>query len=260
MNARTSDFLTVTELAGDEVSGEQLRRVCHRYHWAKQYVAGRDVLEVACGSGMGLGFLARHARSLKAGDLSPEVLSRIDREAARATELQVFDAQELPYSDGSFDVVILFEALYYIPSAEGFVREAKRVLRPAGLLLIATANKDLYDFNASPFAQTYYGVVELDRLLATNEFKTEFFGYLRTSDLSTKQRLLRPAKMLAASLGLIPKTMQRKAWLKRLIFGTPVRAPGTILNVPFEYSPPDPIGRDAADRSHKVIYCVARSV
>ncbi len=260
MSVRTSDFLTVTELAGDEVSDEQLRRVCHRYYWAEQYVAGRDVLEVACGSGMGLGFLARRARSLKAGDLSPEVLSRIDRKAAGATEFQVFDAQELPYSDGSFDVVILFEALYYIPSAERFVREAKRVLRPSGVLLIATANKDLYDFSASPFAQTYYGVVALNRLLATNGFQTEFFGYLRTSDLGIKQRLLRPVKMLAALLGLIPKTMQGKVWLKRLIFGTPMCAPGTILNVPFEYSPPDPIGRDAADRSHKVIYCVAQSV
>jgi len=39
-------------------------------------------------------------------------------------------------------VIILFEAIYYIPDAEKFVEECARVLRLGGKVLIATANKD----------------------------------------------------------------------------------------------------------------------
>ncbi len=34
------DYSTVTELAGDEISQEQLERLCHRYYWANQDACG----------------------------------------------------------------------------------------------------------------------------------------------------------------------------------------------------------------------------
>jgi len=43
-------------------------------------------------------------------------------------------------------------------------------------LLIATAKKDLYDFNPSPHSYEYYGVVELNDLFARHGFEAEFFG------------------------------------------------------------------------------------
>ena len=50
-----TDYLDVTELSGDEVSEEQVVRLCQRYYWAKEYCVDKVVLEVACGSGQGLG-------------------------------------------------------------------------------------------------------------------------------------------------------------------------------------------------------------
>jgi len=55
------DFTEVTELAGAEISAEQLERMAHRYSWAAGYCGGRDVVEVACGSGQGLGLLGKVA-------------------------------------------------------------------------------------------------------------------------------------------------------------------------------------------------------
>ena len=49
----------------------------------------------------------------------------------------------MPYKDNSIDVIILFEAIYYLPSVEKFVSECWRILRDRGKVLIATANKDL---------------------------------------------------------------------------------------------------------------------
>jgi SAM-dependent methyltransferase len=73
------------------------------------------------------------------------------------------------------DVIILFEAIYYLPSTERFVSECRRVLRYGGKVLIAIANKDLYDFNSSPYSYKYYGVVELKELFSKQGFTVEFY-------------------------------------------------------------------------------------
>ena len=70
-----NDYISVTEIAGDEVTQEQVDRMCNRYYWAGQYCADKDVVEVACGSGQGLGYLSGIAKSLEAGDYSDEILS-----------------------------------------------------------------------------------------------------------------------------------------------------------------------------------------
>jgi len=68
------DYVSVTEIAGDEVTQEQVDRLCNRYYWVGQYCSGKDVVEAACGSGQGVGYLAGIARSLEAGDYSDELL------------------------------------------------------------------------------------------------------------------------------------------------------------------------------------------
>jgi hypothetical protein len=130
-------------------------------------------------------------------------------------------------------------------------------LRPGGKLLIAIANKDLYDFNPSPFSFVYHGVVELRDLLRSAGFAPAFFGYLRVDDVSLRQRLLRPVKGLAVRFNLMPKTMSGKKLLKRLVFGRMTTMPESIAAGMTAYSPPDPIPADAPDRAHKVIYCAA---
>lgn len=59
----STDFLDVTELRGSAISAEQLDRLINRYTWAATYCQGKDVIEVACGAGPGLGLLADVPRS-----------------------------------------------------------------------------------------------------------------------------------------------------------------------------------------------------
>lgn len=254
----TLDYSTVTELAGDEISQEQIERLCHRYYWAGAYCSGKDVIEAACGTGPGLGYLAARARSLRAGDFTPDILAIAQRHYGGRIDLRQFDAQVMPFEDDSADVVVLFEALYYLPSTERFVDECCRVLRTGGQVLIATANKDLYDFNPSPHSHVYYGVVELNRLFSERSFAVQCYGYHSIHDVSLRQRVLRPVKKFAVDLGLMPKTMAGKKWLKRIVFGRLTPMPTEITEGLLPYQEPARLSLSTPDREHKVIYCAAK--
>ncbi len=253
----SSDFIDVTEIAGDDVSPEQVDRLRHRYHWAGGYCKDKDVLEVACGTGQGVGYLEKVSRSMEAGDYSGDILSIARKHYGNRFHFQQFDALNMPFASESKDIVILFEALYYLPNAEQFVTECRRILRPGGRVLIATANKDLDDFNPSPYSHQYFGVVELGELFTNPGFTTELLGYLPIDQVSWRQRVLRPLKKMAVSLRLMPRTMAAKKILKRLVFGNLIRMPAELLEGMQDYQAPSPLPGTQPDRRHKVLYCVA---
>jgi SAM-dependent methyltransferase len=212
---------------------------------------------VACGAGQGLGYLASLAKRAEGGDISAAVLDRARRHYGDRVALRQFSAENLPYPDASFDVVLMFEAIYYLPDAARFATEARRVLRPGGYLLIVTANKDLFDFTPSPYSVRYYGTVELEELLNRAGFKVTLFGDTPIASVSARQRLLRPLKRLATAAGLMPKSKRIKTILKRIVFG-PVRQLPPEVKAGIDSGPvltPVPGGRP--DTAHKVIYCEA---
>lgn len=253
----SADFTTVTELSGDEVSQEQVERLAHRYYWAAEYCRGREVLEVACGAGQGLGYIASVAKSVAGGDITPALVQTARKHYGSRVKVSEMDAQALPYADRSLDAVILFEAIYYLPAPEKFVAECHRVLRPGGVVLIATANKDLYDFNPSPFSQRYLGVVELGALFRAHQFQCEFFGNVPVEAVSWRQKLLRPIKAFVVRFNLMPKTMAGKKLLKRLVFGRLVPMPAEITRDTALYASPPRLNPDVPDRGYKVIYLAA---
>lgn len=251
------DYVSLTEISGDDVTREQVDRLARRYHWAGDYCEGKDVLEAACGAGQGVGYLLAKARTFVAGDYSEKLLEIARSHYGERVEFRRFDAQDMPFSDDSFDVVLLFEALYYIPDLTRFFSECRRVLRPGGMLLLATANKDLFDFNPSPHSHRYLGVAELHQELGSLGFEVTCFGDTPVQSVSTRQRVLRPVKAVASRLGLIPDSMAAKKLLKRFVFGNLVPMPPEITDETAVRVPPAPLAPGVADRDHKVIYCAA---
>jgi SAM-dependent methyltransferase len=256
--ATHGDFVSLTEIAGDEVSTEQVGRLARRYYWVGKYCDGADVLEVACGCGQGLGHLASLARRLYAGDISAPLLRMAKSHYANRIPMLRFDAEWLPFRKQAFDVVAICEALYYIPGLDRFFEECRRILRSEGYLLIATANKDLYDFTPSPRSQTYLGVVELERYLKKHGFRAEFWGDAPIAAVGARQRMLRPIKAMASKLGLIPGTMNGKKVLKRLVFGELVKMPAEVTPATAKAVSPTRLRLGEPDHGHKVILCAAR--
>jgi SAM-dependent methyltransferase len=255
-----ASYASVTELAGELVSVEQVQRLCNRYYWAASYCNGKSVLEVACGSGQGIGYLAKISKSIEGGDYSEDLLELAKAHYGNRFNFLHIDAHKLPYPDASMDVIILFEAIYYLHSPSVFIDECRRVLNKGGVLLITTANKDLYDFNPSPFSYSYLGVVELRDLLSRHGFSFVCFGDTPVKNTSFRQRIIRPIKKILVGLGFVPKTMAGKRLLKRYIFGKLVSMPAEIDASTMPRIVPISLPCDRPDYAHKVLYCAATLV
>ena len=147
-----------------------------RYQMAAEMANDKEVLELACGPGVALGYLAKTARRVVGGDFDPALVSIAAQHYGSRVEVHQLDAQNLPFDDGSFDVILLLEAIYYLPRPDEFVAEAKRVLRNDGKIFVCSANPERLDFNPSPFARGYLSAAALRELLSVHGFDVEMYG------------------------------------------------------------------------------------
>lgn len=105
---------------------------------------GEAVLDMGCGTGsLALATKQRvGARGQVYGiDASPEMIARARRKAVKAGATVVLEtgvAETLPFPDARFDVVVSTLMLHHLPRPvrQQCVREARRVLRPGGRLLV----------------------------------------------------------------------------------------------------------------------------
>ncbi|MFJ2889660.1 class I SAM-dependent methyltransferase [Streptomyces sp. NPDC087305] len=100
------------------------------------------VLDVGGGSGIHAEWLARDGYEVQL--LDPVPLHVEQAAQLPGVEARVGDARELPDQDASYDVVLLLGPLYHLPERADRVRalsEARRVVRPGGLVVAATINR-----------------------------------------------------------------------------------------------------------------------
>jgi ubiquinone/menaquinone biosynthesis C-methylase UbiE len=252
------DFKVVTEVAGTNVTYEQLKRMYTRYTFAADFSSGKTVLEVACGSGQGLGLLSRYASNVVGVDIDPELVTIAKKTySGRDTiKIQEGNAEHLDFSSDSFDVVLLYEAIYYLHNPESFIQEAKRVLKKDGFLIVCTANKNVVGFNPSPFSQTYFSVRELCALFKKSGFlKVNVFGDCLIST-SCRDSILQLIKTVAVKCNLMPKTMKGKEWLKRVFMGKLLPMPAELPLDFSVYEKPHEMSQDTNDTEHKVFFVV----
>ncbi|MGW6732398.1 class I SAM-dependent methyltransferase [Streptomyces sp. NPDC055013] len=107
------------------------------------------VLDCACGIGTQAIGLALRGHRVIGSDLSPRAAARAAREAARrglSLRTAVADMRRLPFPDGQFDAVVCADNslphLLTEQDVHAALAEMRRVLRPAGLLLVSTRPYD----------------------------------------------------------------------------------------------------------------------
>lgn len=104
---------------------------------------GARVLDVACGTGNSAIPLARQGAIVTGVDIAANLLEQA-RARAEAENLDATfdegDAEQLPYTDASFDVVVSMFGAMFAPRPEIVASELARVLKPGGLLAMANWN------------------------------------------------------------------------------------------------------------------------
>ncbi len=119
-----------------------LRGIAVRMHPPRE---GMKVLDVGCGTGMQLVAYQAAGCHVAGIDASPSMLGVAGRRLGEAARLDLGDAADMPYSDGSFDLVLATTVLHEMgPGARRAVLgEMLRVLEPEGRIL-------LVDFEPGP--------------------------------------------------------------------------------------------------------------
>ena len=255
----TEDFTEITELPGSGATEEQVARLYHRYHFAQRYSHNKGVLEVACGAGIGLGYLSKTAKSVVGGDYTSNLLKMAKTHSNGKIPLLQFDAHHLPFISQTFDLIIIFEAIYYLKEADKFIDEAFQLLTPNGLLIIGSVNKEWTEFAPSAFSTSYFSINEICNILKHKGFTTlEFFGAFSTQITSIKHKIISIVRRTVIALNLMPKTLKGRVLFKRLFFGNLKPLPFEISEGMADLDPPEFLKENNFNNEYKIFYCVAR--
>jgi SAM-dependent methyltransferase len=176
-----------------------------RYWCASQWATGKRVLDAGCGTGYGLAMLlAEGPESLTGMDLSEEAVAEAGRRLGGEADVLRADVRDLPFDDGSFDMVVCFEVIEHIDRQPDALEELKRVLRPGGVFLISSPNRDVYPPGNPHHVREY----RPDELQAELEQRFENVQLYRqhpwlASALLTDESLAgdEPREVLAAAVG-----------------------------------------------------------
>ncbi len=169
---------TGERLIPGEVDIDLLNEHMARYHFAVRLARAKRVLDAGCGAGYGSAELANVAESVFAIDIAPEAV-----EYARAhypipnLAFEQASCTALPYADGAFDLVVAFEVIEHLENWRDFLREVRRVLAPAGQLIVSTPNRLYYTESRGAEGANPFHVHEFDFDEFTRELK-QFFPYV----------------------------------------------------------------------------------
>jgi broad specificity phosphatase PhoE/ubiquinone/menaquinone biosynthesis C-methylase UbiE len=148
---------------------------------------GARVLDAGAGTGaLALAF-APHAAEVIGVDLSPAMLERAEQARVVRKATNVYfrwaDAADLPFSDGSFDLVVSRNLLNYVAEPAALLTGFDRVLRPNGRLLmdaiigsddpVKRATHETIEIRRNPAFIKVHSKAEIEKLLARAGFRVE---------------------------------------------------------------------------------------
>jgi SAM-dependent methyltransferase/glycosyltransferase involved in cell wall biosynthesis len=179
----------------------------HRYLLACKLVSGKSVLDIASGEGYGSKMLADYASSVAGVDISEEAISHAQSTySANNLTFKVGSCTDIPFERHRFDVVVSFETIEHHAQHEKMLLEIGRVLKPNGLLVISSPDKEFYSDKRN--YKNEFHVKELYRaeflnLLALHFPNVEIFSQrILYGSAIFSEKLSAPALTMSATSGI----------------------------------------------------------
>jgi 2-polyprenyl-3-methyl-5-hydroxy-6-metoxy-1,4-benzoquinol methylase len=132
----------------------------------RQFAAGKDVLDVGCGTGYGTAHLADVAKSIIGIDYSASAIKWARKHYPTVDFLQM-DAVRPQLPDKSFDLIVSNENFEHLPDQKKHTQELARLLRPDGLCFVATPNPEIFPGNHNRYHFKENTFSELTELFAS---------------------------------------------------------------------------------------------
>jgi GT2 family glycosyltransferase/SAM-dependent methyltransferase len=165
----SSDAASALPFTGEryvpQIGGDIRLEHLHRYAAARELLRGKIVLDIACGEGYGSNLLATTAQSVIGVDISDKAIDHARAKYVRDNlSFKTGSCLQIPMEDKSVDAVVCLETLEHVREQARLLSELRRVLRPGGLLVISTPNRQEYAGNNK---NTFH-----ERELTPDEFST----------------------------------------------------------------------------------------
>lgn len=187
-------------LSGNHIERSMLELHVKRYEFAARFVAGKRVLDLACGAGYGSAVLQEAGASQVIGvDLSADCV-RYARERYGRPGIEFMAGNGMTFAPaGGCDVIVSLETIEHVPDARGFVQHLTSLLAPGGILIGSvptTLSTDvnpyhLHDFTPREFRKLFRSLhlETLEELAQDQPFSP--WGLLAFGSSSSRRHQLR---------------------------------------------------------------------
>jgi len=211
-----------------------------RYQFASNYIKGKKILDIACGTGYGCKmFVECGAKYVIGCDISNETVDYAKEHfLEKDIEFHKKDIRNLDFPDETFDCVVSFETLEHITEQEHVIDELKRVLKKGGILIISTPNKEvrsLDEENTNIFHEKELTVNEFKNLLNNHFPNFKLFSQRLIKDISLSKKIMRNIILKCIkydSMKIYTKIFPQKFY--GVIYGTIDNTDGNYIPIPYE--------------------------
>jgi SAM-dependent methyltransferase len=110
------------------------------YEWIAAQVAGRRVVDLACGEGYGSAVLGRTAASVVGVDANPEAFEHARAKYTTVDGRVSFERNMIELWDGEVDCVVFLQTIEHVPDADAVLARIRDLIGPAGVAYVSTPN------------------------------------------------------------------------------------------------------------------------
>lgn len=184
------------------------------FNFSKEYIKDKVVLDVGCWTGQYEQLAATYVKEIFGIDSDKEAIKYAQTSNIKCKFIAC-KAQKLPFRDGTFDVVLLLDVLEHLPlnSENKALSEVYRVLKPNGILILSTPNKNILSILFDPaffiLGHRHYSLSKIKHLLKGSNFSLKNERILNGIVVSLYSNVCLLSKYLFGKNLYLPQFLQK---------------------------------------------------